>query len=137
MLIAHECAHALYTPHKFVKKLLLTKNYTYVNVLEDTRIDKLIQKKYPVVRNYENGYDILDKKNFFKAYLKDINKDLMLIDKINMRSKSLNRLPFIFAPEDNKYAKVDNIVSFDDVVALAKEMIDCTEKQVGPNEEIT
>ena len=27
----------------------------------------------------------------------------MLIDKINIRSKSLNRLPFIFAPEENKW----------------------------------
>ena len=133
MLIAHECAHALYTPHKAWEEIATDQELrAYVNVLEDTRIDKLIQKKYPgVVRNYENGYDILDKKNFFGLLGKDINKDLMLIDKINMRSKSLNRLPFIFAPEDNKWlAKVDNIVSFDDVVALAKEMIDWQKKQV-------
>ena len=105
MLIAHECAHALYTPHKACEEIATDQELrAYVNVLEDTRIDKLIQKKYPgVVRNYENGYDILDKKNFFGLLGKDINKDLMLIDKINMRSKSLNRLPFIFAPEDNKW----------------------------------
>ena len=133
MLIAHECAHALYTPHKAWEEIATDKELrAYVNVLEDTRIDKLIQKKYPgVVRNYQNGYDILDKKNFFGLLGKDINKDLMLIDKINMRSKSLNRLPFIFAPEDNKWlAKVDSIVTFDDVVALAKDMIDWQKKQV-------
>ena len=133
MLIAHECAHALFTPYKAWEEIATDKELrAYVNVLEDTRIDKLIQKKYPgVVRNYENGYDILDKKNFFGLLGKDINKDLMLIDKINMRSKSLNRLPFIFAPEDNKWlAKVDSIVTFDDVVALAKDMIDWQKKQV-------
>ena len=133
MLIAHECAHALYTPHKAWEEIAVDQELrAYVNVLEDTRIDKLIQAKYPgVVRNYQNGYDLLDKKNFFGLLGKDINKDLMLIDKINMRSKSLNRLPFIFAPEDNKWlAKVDNIVSFDDVVNLAKEMLDWQKKQV-------
>ena len=133
MLIAHECAHALYTPHKAWEEIAVDQELrAYVNVLEDTRIDKLIQAKYPgVVRNYQNGYDLLDKKNFFGLLGKDINKDLMLIDKINMRSKSLNRLPFIFAPEDNKWlAKVDNIVSFDDVVDLAKEMLDWQKKQV-------
>jgi hypothetical protein len=133
MLIAHECAHALFTPYKAWEEIATDQELrAYVNVLEDTRIDKLIQKKYPgVVRNYENGYDILDKKNFFGLLGKDINKDLMLIDKVNMRSKSLNRLPFIFAPEDNKWlAKVDSIVTFDDVVALAKEMLNWQKKQV-------
>ena len=55
----------------------------------------------------------------------------MLIDKINLRSKSLNRLPFIFAPEDKKWlAMVDNIETFDDVVSLAKQMLNWQKKQV-------
>ena len=126
MLIAHECAHALWTPYKEWAEICEDDELrAYVNVLEDTRIDKLIQAKYPgVVRNYENGFDILDKKNFFGLIGKDINKSLMLIDKINLRSKSLNRLPFIFAPEDKKWlAMVDNIETFDDVVSLAKQML--------------
>ena len=62
---------------------------SYVNVIEDTRIDKLIQKKYPnIVRNYQNGFDILDKQDFFGLISKNINKDLMIIDKINLRSLS-------------------------------------------------
>ena len=133
MLIAHECAHALFTPYKEWEAIATNDELrAYVNVLEDTRIDKLIQAKYPgVIINYKNGFDILDKKNFFGLIGKDINKDLMLIDKINIRSKSLNRLPFIFTPEENKWlAKVDSIVTFDDVVALAKEMIEWQKEQV-------
>ena len=133
MLIAHECAHALWTPYKQWEEICEDDELrAYVNVLEDTRIDKLIQAKYPgVVRNYENGFDILDKKNFFGLIGKDINKSLMLIDKINLRSKSLNRLPFIFAPEDKKWlAMVDNIETFDDVVSLAKQMLNWQKKQV-------
>ena len=89
MLIAHECAHALWTPSESFSGIESNELRSYVNVLEDTRIDKLIQKKYPgCVRNYENGYKILDKRNFFGIIGKDVNKDLMLIDKINLRSKS-------------------------------------------------
>ena len=132
MLIAHECAHALWTPYEKWEGITDNELRSYVNVIEDTRIDKLIQKKYPgVVRNYENGFDILEKQNFFGISGKDINKDFMIIDKINLRSKSLNRLPFIFAPKDNEWlAKVDAVKTFKDVLTLAKEMLDWQKDQV-------
>ena len=132
MLIAHECAHALWTPYEEWEGITDKELRSYVNVIEDTRIDKLIQNKYPgVVRNYENGFDILEKQNFFGISGKDINKDFMIIDKINLRSKSLNRLPFIFAPKDNDWlAKVDAVKTFDDVLTLAKEMLDWQKEQV-------
>ena len=132
MLIAHECAHALWTPYKEWEGITNKELRSYVNVIEDTRIDKLIQKKYPcVVRNYENGFDILEKQNFFGISGKDINKDFMIIDKINLRSKSLNRLPFIFAPKDNEWlAKVDAVKTFKDVLTLSKEMLDWQKDQV-------
>ena len=86
MLVAHECAHALYTPSNGWKKIADDDELrSYVNVLEDCRIDKKIQKKYPgVVTNYINGFEILNRQNFFGLKDKDYNKDLMLIDKINM-----------------------------------------------------
>ena len=133
MLIAHECAHALFTPQDGWKKIQDDDELrTYVNVLEDTRIDKKIQKKYPgVVRNYINGFDILEKQNFFGMNNKDLNKELMLIDKINLRSKSSNRIPFIFTPDNNNWlAKVDAIKTFADVVRVAKDMLNWQKKQV-------
>lgn len=52
MLIAHECAHALYTPTKSWNEITDDEDLrSYVNVLEDTRIDHLIQSKYPGNRN--------------------------------------------------------------------------------------
>ena len=132
MLIAHECAHALWTPYEEWQGITSSELRSYVNVIEDTRIDKLIQAKYPgVVRNYENGFDLLEKQNFFGITGKDINKDFMIIDKINLRSKSLNRLPFIFAPTDKEWlAKVDAVKTFKDVLTLAKEMLDWQKEQV-------
>ena len=126
MLIAHECAHALFTPYEQWEGINDKELRSYVNVLEDCRIDHLIQAKYPgVVTNYKNGFDILEKQNFFGISGRDINKEFMIIDKINLRSKSLQRLPFIFTPKDNEWlAKVDALVTFDDVLTLAKEMLE-------------
>jgi len=132
MLIAHECAHALWTPYEKWQGIDNSELRSYVNVLEDCRIDLLIQAKYPgVVRNYQNGFDILEKQNFFGITGKDINKEFMIIDKINLRSKSLQRMPFIFTPEDNLWlAKVDALKTFDDVLVLAKELLDWQKEQV-------
>ena len=132
MLIAHECSHALYTPYEEWEGITDSELRSYVNVIEDTRIDKLIQAKYPgVVKNYLNGFDILEKKNFFGLYGKDVNKDLMIIDKINIRSKSLNRVPFDFNDQDNEWlSKVDSVVTFKDVIDLAKEMLAWQKEQV-------
>ena len=133
MLIAHECSHALYTPNDGWLKLKDDNELrSYVNVLEDCRIDRMIQKKYPgVVKNYINGFDILEKQNFFSTHDKDINTDLMLIDKINMYYKSSKRLPFIFSPDNKKWlGKIDNLKTFDEVVSLAKELLDWQKKEV-------
>ncbi len=133
MLIAHECAHALWTPTDGWAKIADDNELrSYVNVLEDCRIDKKIQKKYPgVVRNYLNGFDIMNDQDFFGIKDRDINTDLMLIDKINLYYKSSKRLPFMFAPEDKLWlSKVDNLKSFDDVVDLAKKLLNWQKKQV-------
>ena len=133
MLIAHECAHALWTPTDGWAKLKDDNELrSYVNVLEDCRIDRMIQKKYPgVVKNYINGFDILEKQNFFSIKDKDINKDLMLIDKINLFYKSSKRLPIHFSFVDKKWlGKIDNLKSFDDVVNLAKSLLNWQKKQV-------
>ena len=132
MLIAHECAHALWTPYDKWQGIDNAELRSYVNVLEDTRIDLLIQAKYPgVVSNYKNGFDILEKQNFFGISGRNINKDFMIIDKINLRSKSLQRLPFDFNDQDMVWLdKVDALVTFDDVLALAKEMLDWQKEQV-------
>ena len=46
MLIAHECAHALWTPTDGWAKIADDNELrSYVNVLEDCRIDKKIRKK--------------------------------------------------------------------------------------------
>ena len=51
MLIAHEVSHALHTPSKSWQDMKDRSDEfrSFVNVLEDTRIDKLIQKNIQVL----------------------------------------------------------------------------------------
>lgn len=132
MLTAHECSHALHTPLKAWSKLEDPKYRAYVNVIEDTRIDKLIQKKYPgIVRNYTNAFEILMKDNFFGLKDKNVNTDLMLIDKINMYYKSSKKLNIKFSDEEKTWVdKIDNIKTFTDVLRIAKELYGWQEKQL-------
>ena len=132
MLTAHECSHALHTPLKAWSKLEDPKYRAYVNVIEDTRIDKLIQKKYPgIVKNYINAFDVLMKQNFFGLKGKNVNTDLMLIDKINMYYKSSKKLNIKFSKEEQSWVdRIDNIKTFTDVLKIAKELYGWQEKQL-------
>ena len=49
LFVGHEVAHALYTPLDGMENLpIKTQNFhSVVNVVEDARIERLIQKKYP------------------------------------------------------------------------------------------
>ncbi len=75
MLIAHEVSHALNTPAEEWKNCLNGDNNLldikdYINVIEDVRIDKLIQKKYPgVVQDYKDGFNILWNDDFFRRQI--------------------------------------------------------------------
>jgi len=132
MLTAHECSHALHTPMKAWSKLEDPKYRAYVNVIEDTRIDKLIQKKYPgIIKNYINAFEVLMKDNFFGLKGKNLNTDLMLIDKINMYYKSSKKLKINFSKEEQVWVdKIDNIKTFNDVLKIAKELYGWQEKQL-------
>tara|TARA_B110000285_G_scaffold25658_1_gene24686 strand:- start:2027 stop:4315 length:2289 start_codon:yes stop_codon:yes gene_type:complete len=133
MLVAHECAHALFTPTDGWKKVSDDDELrSYVNVLEDCRIDKKIQKKYPgVVNNYLNGFEILNRQNFFGLKDKDYDLDLMLIDKINIFYKSSKKLQFNFSTLDKVWLKkVDEMKTFKDVVNLAKLLLEWQKKEI-------
>ena len=133
MLVAHECAHALFTPTNGWKRIADDDELrAYVNVLEDCRIDAKVQKKYPgVITNYLNGFEILNRQNFFGLKDKDYDKDLMLIDKINIFYKSSKKLHFNFSNSDNLWLKqVDSLKTFNDVVKLAKKLLDWQKKEV-------
>ena len=133
MLIAHEVAHALHTPTKeWQTSVVVNKELRdYINVLEDCRIDKIIKKQYPgVIQDYKDGFKILWSDNFFGCNDKDLDTELMLIDKINLFYKSSETLPFdLNNVEKLWFNEVEKVVTFDDVVELAKKIADFQKKE--------
>ena len=101
MLITHECGHALHTKVDDWSEIGSDDRLKMaVNILEDTRIDKIMQKSYPgVVNDYKKGFDVLNDSNFYGLDDNDIN-ELSVLDKINMRSKSLERLDIEFSDDE-------------------------------------
>ena len=72
--------------HYFDGPILEKEFKSFVNVIEDARIDKLIQKKYPgLTDDYLKGFDKMYKDNFFGTKDRDLSS-YALIDKINLRA---------------------------------------------------
>ena len=139
MLVGHEVSHALYTPSDSWKEMAKrSKEFkSFVNVIEDARIDKLIQKKYPgLVDDYLKGFDKMYKDNFFGTKGKDI-MTYALIDKINLYYKSSKRLDFKFTNKEKILVNaVDNCKNFDDVLKLAEDILGYCKKELEKKPEL-
>src|SRR6056300_417015 len=98
---------------------------SFVNVLEDVRIDKLIQKKYPgLTDDYLKGFAKMYKDNFFNTKGKDIQNDYALINKINLYYKSSKTLNIKFSKKEKILVDAaDNCKTFDDVLKLAEDIL--------------
>jgi hypothetical protein len=89
MLVAHEVGHALYTP---LRRWSREERYrdlspSYVNIVEDTRIEKMMKRRYPgVSRDFYHGYHDMHDKDFFEVKDKDLTY-YSFIDRINIYFK--------------------------------------------------
>ena len=126
MLVGHEVSHALHTPSDgWMNMKDRTKEFrSFVNVIEDARIDKLIQKKYPgLTKDYLLGFKKMYKDNFFGTKGKSFS-DYALIDKINLYFKSSKTLDFNFNNKEKHFVKlVDDCKTFADVQKLAEDIL--------------
>lgn len=135
LLISHEVGHAIFTPkEQWEQEILNAKSgntlKTVVNIVEDVRIEKLIQQKYPgTVRSFKAGYDELEKSNLFGTRGKDIN-EYGLLDRLNLHFK-VGHFGYVNVPFSDKekpwLQKVSSCKTFADVVVTAKELIEFVE----------
>jgi hypothetical protein len=139
MLVGHEVSHALHTPAQswMDMKDRSDEFRSFVNVIEDARIDKLIQKKYPGLTNdYLLGFRKMYKDNFFGTKGRQ-QSDYGLIDKINMYFKSSKTLNFNFNKKENHFVKlVDACKSFADVQKLAEDILGYCKEELKKNPEL-
>ena len=131
LMTLHEVGHALWTPLEQLEKARNENiEFSFVNVLEDVRIEKLVQKKYPgSVRVFNKGYKELIAQNFFETVGQDIAK-YNLIDRINLHFKHHIDVPF--SEEEKVWVqKANQTKTPDEVLDLAKELYE----YIAENEE--
>ena len=130
LLVGHEVGHALYTPNESYTGA----SKSFVNVLEDARIERMMKVTYPGLRrSFFVGYRELWERDFFGVKTSNL-PTLALIDRINLYFKGNPNIPF--ADEELVWVKrAEQTTTFQDVVDLAKELYDfCASKQEDKEE---
>ena len=81
LLVGHEVGHALFTPNVDIASFKAPSSY--INVIEDARIEKLIKRKFPgLCKSFFRGYWELHEQDFFEVQGLD-SDEITLIDRIN------------------------------------------------------
>ena len=130
MLVSHEVSHALNTPLEGWKKELEAAGANaslvqhYINVVEDVRIERMIQAKFPGLRpDYKAGRQWM-KQHIMGDVLADVaNGKAHSIDHVNLFAKGMLDATDLTADEMAMYDRCYACETFDEVVALAKEFL--------------
>ena len=133
MLVGHEVGHALYTGEKYMDPIIENpKMKSYLNVLEDVRIEKLIKRKYPGLRKrMSDGYKQLNERDFFGVKKVASMEALILIDKINLYYKAGYACGVTFSPEEKMFVvRAERTETIEDVIQLAKEVYEFSKQQI-------
>ena len=124
LLVGHEVGHALYTPS--TKEELQVKGvpFSYVNVVEDIRIEKAMLAKYPgLVANFKRGYLELVEMNIFGTKKRDINS-MGFMDRLNIKAKGRDLIDVQFSDEEMPYFKMAMAVeTFQDVENVCRALV--------------
>lgn len=133
LFIGHEVGHALFTPSEYgtVQEGMPRGFGTFLNVVEDARIERDIKVRYPgLKRSFSKGYAEFMRQDFFKVRGKDLSR-LLLIDRINLHFKIGAYCNIEFTTEESVLVrKVENCQNFDDVVAVANELFEYCKQEL-------
>jgi len=144
LLIGHEVSHALNTPKDGWHNAISDKgaNFkSFLNVVEDVRIERMIQNKFPGLKSsFKTGYKELYDNDFFgiKDKSQEELADMLLIDRINLYFKlgELN-CGVSFTEEERSFiSEMFNLKTWEDVVTLAEKLFEyCKEEKKKKREE--
>lgn len=128
LLTGHEVGHALYTPaigwHDALDAVDGAPK-AYLNVLEDVRIERKVQDRYPGLRSqFQKAYKQLSEEDFFGIEKNGIDvNSARVIDKINVKSKLGQHIEVEFdSIERGFYNAAFKTETFDEVAELAKKI---------------
>jgi len=136
LLCGHEVGHALYTPadgwHDVATDKSKGRSYkSFLNVVEDARIEKKVKRRYPGLRmSFQKGYQDLMEKDFFGLKGRDIN-EMSFIDRLNLFTKSQYTATWIkfSAQEEVFIKKVENLETWDDVLRVTDEIYEYSKNE--------
>ena len=122
MLVGHEVGHALFTPDE---EMGVEVPATFLNVVEDVRIEKLMKRKYlGIAKTFYRGYHELHEKDFFEVKDENID-DLNLADRTNLYYKVGTFLDVPFTDAETKIVEmIGNCETFKEAKEVAKILYD-------------
>ena len=134
MLVGHEVGHALFTPPDNWKERYPDVPKSFVNVLEDVRIERLMKRKYPGInKSFYSGYSEMLDQDFF-GIEGDDPEDLKLIDKINLYYKVGNLIDIPFTVGESIYVRrAAEAETFEDILNLAKDVAEYSKAHDNTN----
>ena len=127
LLVGHEVGHALFTPDQDSPKGI---PHSFVNIVEDARIEKLMKRKYPgLSKTFFKGYSELSDEDFFCLEGEDVGK-MSLADRANLYFKIGNYIdiPFFNFDESRIIKMIADCETFADVCFAAEEMYNYDKK---------
>jgi len=121
MLVAHEVGHALFTPCEDWLDRYPEIPPSFVNIVEDARIEKLMKRKYAgLPKTFFIGYKELQGMDFFKLSDIDVN-EMGIADRLNLHFKVGNFIDIDFTDyEKTLVSMVKSAESFDEVLEYSK-----------------
>ena len=127
----HEVGHARETPAEGFHSAIMENGEmndtlkTYLNVIEDIRIERKIKAEYPGLRrSFANAYKKLVNQNFFGENLQARVNTMDFIDKLNVEAKVGAYVLVDFDDEEKTLVEeAYSLETWDEVVAFAKKLI--------------
>ena len=137
LLGGHEVGHALFTPpqgwHDVAADKTKGKNYkSFLNVIEDARIEKKVIRKYPGLKSsFRKAYAELNDRDFFGIEYRDINH-MSFIDRLNIYTKSQYTENIYFSTEEMQLiGEVQMLETWDDVLRVTEKIYGyCKDEQM-------
>ena len=125
LLVGHEVGHALDTPQSYVESAKAGGSAfsTFLNVIEDARIERRMKDRYPGLRKpMAIAYRQFTERDFFGIKGQDVN-EFMLIDRINLHFKLGAIAGIKFNAEEMLYVKeVETADSFEQVKDITERL---------------
>ena len=142
MLVGHEVGHALFTPNgnggwvESAKRIAADAGFagdreaeaaaqSFLNVVEDARIERLIKERYPGLRrDFFTAYTEFAKRDIFKIGGRPLS-GFGLADRLNIHFKIGFTQPVPFSPSERQFVnRMETAVTWEEVVAIANDLFE-------------